>query len=148
MLKAQRTTSHAFTLIEVMVAVLIISVVIMALLQMKGNSSHIFFELSRGVKINQFASTLLSNKDYGFENKNTTLDKLLDDFEVTNKFSRELKSLKVEVIYQKLELIDMSEQSSSKENVAEISSPIVFEIGKTTLKMDSSSIGLIRLRAQ
>jgi prepilin-type N-terminal cleavage/methylation domain-containing protein len=125
----------AFTLIEVMVAVMIISVVIMALLQMRGNSSHIFSNLTQKLEINRYISFLISNSDYGFEKKTTTLDKLLGDFDVENDLRRELKSIKVEVIYQGLESID-------------IGSTAVLKIGKTSLKTDKSSASLLRLKLQ
>ncbi|QOY52847.1 type IV pilus modification PilV family protein [Candidatus Sulfurimonas baltica] len=141
-----------FTLIEVMVAVLIISVVIAALLQMKGNSSHIFFELEKKIKINQFVSFIIENKDYGFENETTTLDKLISDFDLDDDLRRRVKQSKVEVVYQVLERIDMSDIGESDnmedrvENQAETN--MVFEIGKTVLKSDTSSAGLLRLRVQ
>ncbi|MCK4737462.1 MAG: prepilin-type N-terminal cleavage/methylation domain-containing protein [Sulfurimonas sp.] len=133
----------AFTLIEVMVAVLIISVVITALFQMKGNSSHIFLNLSKKLEINQYSSFLISNDNYGFEKQTTTLDELLGNFKVEDELRQELKKAKIEVIYQELEQIDMSEQSD--ENA---SSGMIFEIGKTILKTDKSSVSLIRLRVQ
>ena len=123
----------AFTLIEVMVAVVIISVVIMALLQMKGNSSHIFLELNKRVEVTQFSSFFTANKNYGFENKSISLDMLLDDFEVESDLRRELKSVKSEVIYQEIKNIEAD---------------MVLEIGQSVLKTDKSSVGLLRLRVQ
>jgi len=141
--------SRAFTLIEVMVAVMIISVVIMALLTMRGNSTHIFSDLSSRVKINQFASLFISNTDYGFLKKSVTLEKLVSDFDIESDLRRELSNTKVEVIYQELNIIDMSEfDASDKESEAEVSSNMVFEIGKTVLKTPNSSTGLLRLRVQ
>ena len=143
--------SRAFTLIEVMVAVMIISVVIMALLTMRGNSTHIFSDLSSRVKINQFASLFISNTDYGFLKKSVTLEKLVSDFDIESDLRRELSNTKVEVIYQELNIIDMSEFDASdqdKESGAEVSSNMVFEIGKTVLKTPKSSTGLLRLRVQ
>ena len=131
-----------FSLIEVMVAVLVISVVIAALLEMKGNSSHIFLELSKRVKTDQYTSFLIANSEYGFENKKTTLDRLLSDFEVESDLAREFKSTKTELIYQELEMIDLDEGNT------ESSSGIVFEVGKTVLKAEDSSAGLLRVRVK
>lgn len=133
----------AFTLIEVMVAVLIISVVIMALLQMKGNSSHIFLELKKRVEINQYSTFIIANDNYGFEKDVTSLDKILDEFDLSNDLRRELKRVKVEVIYQELKQIDISEYSD-----VNISSSVIFEMGKTILKTDKSSVSLLRFRLQ
>jgi len=131
----------AFTLIEVMVSVIIISVVIMALLQMRGNSSHIFLELGKRIEINQFASFIIGNNNYGFENKATTLDKLLDDFEVDSDLRRKLKRVKVKILYRERERIDMSEDSDE-----DVNSSTVFEIGKTILKTEKSSVSFLRLK--
>jgi len=137
----------AFTLIEVMVAVVIVSVVIMALLQMRGNSTHMFLNIGTKSKISQYSSFLISNSVYGFENKIVSLDKLLDDFELENDLRRRVKQSRVELIYQKLETLDMSENNSNDAEET-VNSNIAFEIGKTILKTDTSSTGLFRLRVQ
>lgn len=133
----------AFTLIEVMVAVLIISVVVMALFQMKGNSSHIFLNLTQKLETNQYLSFLISNDDYGFEQDTITADKLLEDFDLERDLRQNLKKVKVDLIYQKLEDIDMNEQEDEN-----LSSGMIFEIGKTILKTEKSSASLPRIRLQ
>jgi len=132
---SRQSMSKAFTLIEVMVAVLIISLVIMALLQMRGNSSHMLMNINKQIKVNQFNSFLISNNDYGFESKSTTLDRLLSEFSMENNLRRELKKIKVKIKYQELETIDMD-------------SNIIFEIGKVVLKVDEESTSVVRLRLQ
>lgn len=134
---------NAFTLIEVMVAVMIISVVIMALLEMQGNSAHIFSKLTSQIKISQYASLFISNPDYGFEKKSVDLDDLLNDFKLEDDLRRELKNIKVKVVYEELELLDMSESDDD-----EVSSSLVLEIGKTILKVNDSSTALVRFRIQ
>lgn len=133
----------AFTLIEVMVAVLIISVVVMALFEMKGNSSHIFLNLTQKLETNQYLSFLISNDDYGFEQDTITADKLLKDFDLERDLRQNLKKVKVDLIYQKLEDIDMNEQEDEN-----LSSGMIFEIGKTILKTEKSSASLPRIRLQ
>lgn len=122
-----------FTLIEVMVAVVIISVVIAALLQMRGNSSNIFLNLSKQLHVNQMNSFIISNDNYGFESKSTTLNEFLNDFRMEDDLRRKLKEVKVKISYEKLENI-------------EIDSDMVLEIGRTILKTEDSSASLIRLR--
>ena len=140
-----------------MVAVMIISVVILALLQMFANNTHIFSQLTKQAKINQYASLFLANSDYGFETKSVYLDDLVSDFKVNDALISELKNSKVEIVYQKIEQIDMSEYDDknrekeklelSKENKT-VNSNMIFEIGKTVLKTDKSSIALLRLRLE
>lgn len=133
----------AFTLLEVMVAVLIISIVIMALLQMRGHSAHIFSSLTQKLEINQYLSFLVSNDDYGFEQDSLTADRLLKDFDVERGLRQNLKKVKIDLIYQELESIDLDEQDDDNP-----SSGMIFETGKTILKTDRSSVSLPRIRLQ
>ena len=133
----------AFTLLEVMVAVLIISIVIMALLQMRGHSAHIFSSLTQKLQVNQYLSFLVSNDDYGFEQDNLTADKLLKDFDVERGLRQSLKKVKIDLIYQELDPIDLAELDDEN-----LSSGMIFEIGKTILKTDVSSVSLPRIRLQ
>ena len=137
-------TKDAFTLIEVMVAVMIISVVIMALIQMYANNTHIFSSMKKQTKINQYSSLLISNDNYGFENKNIDLHDLVDDFDLEYKLRRELKGTKAKILYQELETLDMSEQDSDEE--IEASSGMVLEIGKSIIQTQESSTALLRFR--
>ncbi len=132
----------AFTLIEVMIAVVIISVVIMALIQMFANNNHTFHILKEQTKVNQYASLLIANDIYGFENKTIYLDDLVSDFRISDELRRKLKNVKTQVLYKKLETLDMKEEDS------EGSSSLVFEVGQSVLKMDDTSVSLFRLQLQ
>ena len=76
-----KSYKRGFTLIEVMVAVMIISIVIMGLLQMYSNNTHIFSAIKKQIKTNQYVSFLVSSDDYGFENKDIYLYDLVKDFD-------------------------------------------------------------------
>jgi len=93
---------EAFTLIEVMVSVMIISVVIMALIEMFSNNTHLFSYIKKQTTITQYTSFFISNKEYGFQNKDVTLNDLLRDFNLDDTLRRELKNSKTKVLYQKL----------------------------------------------
>ena len=153
----------AFTLMEVMVAVMIISVVIAALLQMSGNSSSLFSKVKRESNIGQYSSFLIATTDFGFEDKRITLDKLTKGFSFDSQLRSELKRQKVKIIYTELDSIDMSEFDADESTLDDISeeekgnaiidekqvnSGLVFEIGKTTLKLGEASSSLLRLRIQ
>jgi len=134
----------AFTLIEVMVAVMIISVVIMALMQMYANNTHIFTSMKQQTKINQYSSFLISNENYGFNDKNIYLHALVRDFDLENDLRRELKDIKIRMLYKKLETIDISEQSNDED--IEASSGLVLEIGESIIQTDDGSTALIRFQ--
>ena len=149
---------EAFTLIEVMVAVMIISVVILALIEMFSNNSHIFSSFNKKTKTNQYASFFISNPVYGFEKKSLNMYDLISDFKLESDLIRELKLVKVDLLYQEIERIDMSEFEDDKDTdneeeqyydeEKEVNSAIVFEIGKSIIKLQDSSTGLLRLRVE
>ena len=154
MRKDKTLYKEAFTLIEVMVAVVIISTVIMALLEMYANNTHIFSNLNQKTKINQYATLFIANLEFGLEKNDVVVYDLIDEFKVEDKLRRELKGIKAKIIYQELDKIDLSEfdekenEDMLNEEEKEVSSEIVFEVGKTILRTNNSSIGYLRLRLQ
>ena len=134
-------TRKAFTLIEVMVSVMIISVVIMALLKMKSNSSHILTSLKQQMGTTQYISLLIANKDYGYEDKSIRLDALIKEFDVDDKLRRKLKDIKAKVIYNEIETIDLSEDENE-------SSSMILEIGESLVKTENFSTKIYRIRLQ
>ena len=134
-------TKKAFTLIEVMVSVMIISVVIMALLKMKSNSSHILSSLKQQMGTTQYISLLIANKDYGYEDKSIRLDALIKEFDVDDKLRRKLKDKKAKVIYNEIETIDLSEDENE-------SLSMILEIGESLVKTENFSTKIYRIRLQ
>jgi len=135
------SAKKAFTLIEVMVSVMIISVVIMALLEMKSNSSHILSLLKKQIDTTQYISLLIANKDYGYEDKSIRLDALIKEFDVDNNLRRKLKNIKAKIIYNEIETIDLSEDENG-------SSSMLLEIGESLVKTDKFSTKIYRIRLQ
>lgn len=139
---------EGFTLIEVMVAVMIISVVVAALLQLQSNNTESFRHL-RQIQRNLQHLSLLSGSKYGYENDTITLDRTLDRFDIEDDLRRELKAVRVNLLYQPLERIDTKEfdvalgetNASSTEE-----SPLVIEIGRTVMQLPSGSVSLMRIR--
>ncbi len=144
----------AFTLIEVMIAVMIISVVIAALLQMRGNSTFLFINMNKKSQVNQFATFFVDNDKYGYENTSTSLDELVSEFDMENDLRRELKNNKIELIYQELKVIDMADfvsddtQESYEDEASDGVPTMIFELGKTILKTKDSSVALLRIKRQ
>ncbi len=147
----------------------IISVVILALLEMFSNNTHIFSSLNSKKKVNQYASLFISNIEYGLENKTVNMDDLAQEFKLSNELRQELKNMKVQIIYQELSQIDMSEfdekdmkdknDKIKKEDVQEITSTeigsgknanssMIFDIGKTVIKTEIASTSFLRIRMQ
>jgi len=144
----------AFTLIEVMVAVMIVSVVIAALLQMRGNTSHQFFGIKKSLKTDQYSSFLLALKGkYGFEESSMDMNRLLEGFDLESDLRRKLKAIKLKVDYDILETLDTSEFDELVEEDEDTTtesgnSGLIFEIGKTTMKTKQFTNSLIRIQIQ
>ena len=121
---------------------MIVSVVIAALLQMRGNTSQQFFGIQKSMKTDQYSSFLLSVGDkYGFETSHMNMNRLVEEFDLESDLRRRLKAIRVELKYKELETRDMSE---SDEN----SSSFIFELGESVLKTEEFTNSLIRIRLQ
>lgn len=116
--KNQSVQRDAFTLLEVMIAVMILSVVIMALLQMYANGAHIFKSAGIKSQTNQYISFLIGSEKYGFENDIFSLDALVAEFEIESELRRELKGIKVELLFDNIKNIESS--SSTEFGIAKV----------------------------
>jgi len=132
---------------------MIVSVVIAALFQMRGDITQKFLSLQEMIKTNQYNSFLVATDDkYGFEKSSIDMRRLVDDFEVESDLRRKLSAIKVDLDYEELHVIDTNELGMSEEEdtkAEEVSqSGVVFEIGKTILKTDDFRLSLIRVKIQ
>jgi len=134
------TKRKAFTLIEVMVAVMIVSVVIAALLEMRGNLSHKIFSIDKILQVSQYDTFLLSQNKYGFEKSSTNLKTLSEDFDLESDLRRKLSAVKLHLEYKTSSIVDTSEYDTG--------STLIFEIGKTKVKSDTYSSAITRIRLQ
>jgi len=125
---------RAFTLMEVMVAVMIVSVVIAALLELRGNTNHLFFKLQGVQNKSYLSSFLLWNRDYGLQKSNTNLYSLVDDFLLDDEVRRELKDMKVTIEYKRLRDMGFNDFN--------------LEIGRTVLQGDDFEVTLKRISRQ
>lgn len=138
-----------FTFIEVMVAVMIISVVVAAVFQMAANNSFKFSKARDDASMNQYASLLIANSEYGFKKESVTLDKLLKEFTLESDLRRRLRDTKVELSYTKVDVFDTSEIEDANASA----SPFVLEIGQSSIREKLSptqdrSTALLRLQVQ
>ena len=124
---------------------MIISVVIMALIKMYSNNAYIFSSIKRDIKTNQYISLLMGNDTYGFEKKHIVMYDLLKDFDVETDLRRDLKSLKVDILYKEVETIDLSEVGD-EESESGANSGVVLEIGSSSLQAKTYTASIMRLR--
>ena len=143
----------AFTLIEVMVSVMIITTVVMALYTMNGNSSFIYEKTLKNAQYTGYLSFLVANEKYGFESDTLDLERLLEGFELENELRRTLKEIKLTIRYDEVSTIDLSafdmqdmpkemqEDTKQKEQ-----SGAIFEIGRSSLSFDEDVAFITRIR--
>jgi prepilin-type N-terminal cleavage/methylation domain-containing protein len=137
------TKRRGFTLIEVMVAVMIIAVAIGAILQIESNNTHLVMKIKQDQVAQEYLSLVIGNKQYGFENEDVTLDRFIDRFDVDGNLRRELKSKKITLIYQKIEDLDLTQSDDENLSSSAITS---VEIGRTIIKLPNSSASIVRIR--
>jgi len=127
---------RAFTLIEVMVAVMIVSVVIASLLKLQGNSSHMLMKLQQNQNNNHFTTFLLYNRDYGLQKHSQKLNlyRLVDNFDMDDDLRRELKSINATIKYKQIRKIDLDTTT--------------IEVGETELSLPHFNTSLIRVTVQ
>ncbi|WP_345992186.1 prepilin-type N-terminal cleavage/methylation domain-containing protein [Sulfurimonas sp. HSL-1716] len=127
-----------FTLIEVMVAVMIISVVIMALLQMHANSTNLFSNIEEKLTKEDLSSFFVGNADYGFNKEKVDAYELVSEFSLDDDFRRQLKQNKLSIDYEQLDTPDDNNQTNSLNG-------IVLYMGKMDVKSKDETASFYRL---
>jgi len=120
---------------------MIISVVIAAIIQMRGNSSNMFMHLQKQAAFNQYISFVLWNDKYGFVDEKVPLSRLAEDIDLDDDLRRKLKNIKMHIEYTKLKKIDTSEYSDDDTG-------IVIEMGRDKISTQNLDTTLRRLRLQ
>ena len=139
----------AFTLIEMMIAVMIISVVVAALLELQTNNTKIFERMTKKEHLQHYTSLLLGSK-YGFEKESLTLDRLIERFDVDDDLRRELKKIKLKIGYDTLETIDLSQMGDEvldeQMQEGDSASSMSLEVGRSVLRFEGESVSIMRVR--
>lgn len=155
----------AFTLVEVMVAVMIISVVVASLLKLFSNNTHMIASLEGRLDAGMYATLFTGDIDgvgseFGFENDEYYLSDLVKDFDIEDDLRRKLKEKKAKIIYKIEQQIDATEMQGAIESSEEAQKEdgsvderqganiATIEVGKTVVRLpsgDASSFLRIRL---
>ena len=122
---------RAFTLIEVMVAVMIVSVVIGAIISLRGNASNLLMHIKKDEKSLQYASFLPWSKENGVDSSKTNLYRLSENIDMDDDLRRKLKAIAIKIEYKKVRSYDMEDTA--------------FEIGETRLQSKDFEISLERI---
>ena len=153
-------SSHGFTLIEVLVAVMIIAVVIGALIQLFATNSFTFSSVHQKILHTNKTSLLLGNNIYGYEDKKVNLADLVKDFDIDDDLRRLLKKEKAQIRYTEVSNIDFGDAAEALSEAeggdngdegaisetAEVADTL--EVGRTTLKIGEQSSSFLRVKFQ
>ncbi len=86
---------------------MIVSVVIAALLKLRGDSSHMLTQIQQRQQKSDIASFLLWNRKYTLDDSHITLYNLVEDFDLDDDVRRKLKTDKIDIRYNKIDSIEL-----------------------------------------
>jgi len=152
-------SSRGFTLLEVLIAVMIISVVIGSLLQLFSNNTTTFSSIHQKIVHTNTTTLLLGNPHYGYENDKTDLAELIKDFPIDDDLRRQLKKIKIEILYNEVTTIDFGEvaEAFAEADTTDEGEALVkeaseasnaLEVGRTTLKIGDQASSFLRVKLQ
>ena len=117
-----------------MVAVMIVSFVIGAIITLQGNTSNLLMHIKKDEENVQYASFLPWSKESGLESARTNLYRLSGNVDMDDDLRRKLKAIGVAIKYKKVRRYDMEYTT--------------FEVGTTTLKNKEFQISFERITLQ
>jgi len=110
---------------------MIVSVVIAALLKLRGDTNHLFMQIQQSQKQSTTGTFLLWNRNYGLDDSSTNLYRLVENFDIDDDLRRELKNIKVEIKYKRIKDIELD--------------MMTFEVGETELYSEDFDINFNRV---
>lgn len=145
---------RGFTLIEVMIAVMVISIVIGVLLQLFSNNTRLFSSMRGHSELCMRSSLLIGNSDYGYKNEKVSLAELVRNFDINDELRQKLKQYEAKVTYTQVKELDKEEEKVDKEVASylgeeeeSLQKPSM-EIGRSSVQMDEFQTSCLRLRLQ
>ena len=110
---------------------MIVSVVVGAIISLRGNASNLLMHIKKDEKNLQFASFLPWSKESGLDSARTNLYRLSESVDMDDELRRKLKTLAIEIKYTKIRSYDMEDA--------------VYEVGTTALKSKDFQLTLERI---
>ena len=145
---------RGFTLIEVMIAVMVISIVIGVLLQLFSNNTRLFSSMRGHCELCMRSSLLVGNSDYGYKNEKVSLAELVRDFDINDELRQKLKRYEAKITYTRIKELDKEEEKVDKEVASYIGEEEEnlqkpsMEIGRSSFQMNEFQTAYLRLRLQ
>ncbi len=143
-----------FTLLEVMIAIMVISVVIGVLLQLFSNNTTLFSSMRGHSELCMRSSLLIGNKNYGYDNEKVTLAELVQDFDIHDDLRRRLKTYEATITYTPVKDLDTLHEEIGErvdyymdENRQSLQKSAM-QIGRSSFQMDEFQTAYLRLKLQ
>lgn len=143
------TKKNAFTLIEVMVAAILISVVGLSLLQMHQNSAEMSYKMQKKFKHSDWVLMAVFESELEKVTKNTSFDSLLKPFNIDKRPIREGLIHKVKI---STDLVERIGSSDISKDIEEQSSEVVplfegfsLEVYKQSIRMEHETYTVFRV---
>lgn len=140
---------NAFTLIEVMVAAILISVVGLSLLQMHQNSAEMSYKMQKKFKHSDWVLMAVFESELEKVTRNTRFDTMIKPFNIDKRSIREGLKHKVEITTDLVERIgssdiskDIEEQSSE---IVPLSEGFSLEVYRQNIQMEHETYSVFRV---
>jgi len=147
--RGKTTERHAFTLIEVMIAAMLISVVGLSLLQMHQNSTEISRKMQKKFKHSDWPLIAVFESKLEKITKNTYFDTLVKPFNIDEDTVRKSLKHKVKINTELVERIDASDISEMIEDQSSELKPIFegfrLEVYKQNIQMEHETYSVYRM---
>lgn len=141
---------RAFTMVEVIIAVMIVTVVIASLLQLFSNNTHIFGSFEKKSVASLYVTLLLESNTTSFEDKKVHLDETVKNYNVDDELRRYLKKRQANTYHVQSVQTQTSELNSGHQEETKLTATQnrLFELSSTTLKIDGESNSFLRVSSQ
>ena len=128
-----------FTLIEVLVAVMVVSVIIAAMIHLRANGVFLMQKTAQKEQNSGYCTFLLGS-EYGFEKERFSLDDTAARFDMDDDLRKILRNITVKSSWQKVANFAFEDANAS---VA-----LSIEIGKSTISFQDGGCSFYRIRPQ
>ena len=148
-MRGKTTQRHAFTLIEVMIAAMLISVVGLSLLQMHQNSSDMSYKMQKKFKHSDWPLIAAFESKLEKVTKNTYFDTLVKPFNINERSVRKDLKHKVKVSTELVARINASDIAAEIEEESSELKPLFegfrLEVYKQNIEMEHETYSVYRM---
>lgn len=132
-------SKKAFTLIEVLISVSIISIIVAAFLNIEQESKFLIDKNIKKIEATHLSSIVLLNTDQKDDKSDLYIYDLLKDFDLKDDLIKFLKSKKAHISF------DLYKTIGDDENSSEENKTVLLNIYKQTANIDGNAVSIYRI---